>query len=104
MHTVNLGVDLWTVGSVMRKLFEYDIFGGLRMGEEDRYLIAYDLFKTWSRENKVWHLSSDLIPSWFCFILLSPSYVSRHVLFLILVCSEFFFESGSEEPLITDHC
>ena len=56
MHTVNLGVDLWTVGSVMRKLFEYDVFGGHEMSEEDRYLIAYDLFKAWSRENKVWHL------------------------------------------------
>eukprot|EP00435_Cladocopium_sp_Y103_P054477 s1851_g17.t1 len=56
MHTVNLGVDLWVVASVMKKLFEYDVFGGTQMDESDRYLIAYDLFKRWSRENKVWNL------------------------------------------------
>ena len=54
---VNLGVDLWTVASVVKKLFQYEVFGGLDMDESDRYLIAYDLFKSWSRTNKVWHLS-----------------------------------------------
>ena len=60
MHTVNLGVDLWVVQSVMKKLFDYDVFGGLQMEESDRYLMAYDLFKSWSRTNKVWHLLKDL--------------------------------------------
>eukprot|EP00435_Cladocopium_sp_Y103_P008668 s3511_g2.t1 len=55
MHTVNLGVDLWVVASVMKKLFQYDVFGGLQMEESDRYLVAYDCFKSWSRTNKVWH-------------------------------------------------
>ena len=59
MHTVNLGVDLWVVASVMKKLFEYEVFGGLQMEESDRYLVAHDLFKSWSRTNKVWHLLSD---------------------------------------------
>jgi hypothetical protein len=59
MHTVNLGVDLWVVASVMKKLFEYDVFGGLQMEESDRYLMAYDLFKSWSRTNN-WHLLKDL--------------------------------------------
>jgi len=53
MHIVNLGVDLWVAGSVIRKLLQYDIWGGLDMAEADRLLVAYDIFKTWSRVNKV---------------------------------------------------
>ncbi len=56
MHIINLGVDLWVVGSVVKKLLHYDVWGGHEMEEADRLLIAYDLFKTWSRTKKVWHL------------------------------------------------
>ena len=53
MHVINLGVDLWVCGSVMRKLLEYDVWGGVDMDEGDRLLIAYDEFKGWCRANKV---------------------------------------------------
>lgn len=53
MHIVNLGVDLWICGSVMRKLLQYEVWGGSTMDEADRLLVAYDIFKTWSRVNKV---------------------------------------------------
>ena len=56
MHVVNLGVDLWVVGSVMRKLFAYEVFGGCDMEEADRYLVAYDMFKAWCRKSKVGYL------------------------------------------------
>ncbi|CAK8985361.1 unnamed protein product [Durusdinium trenchii] len=56
MHVNNLGTDLWVCGSVIKKLLDYDnIFGGLDMDEPDRLLLAYDMFKTWSRTNKVRH-------------------------------------------------
>lgn len=55
----NLGTDLWVCGSVIKKLLDYDnIFGGLDMDEPDRLLLAYDMFKTWSRTNKVRHFDS----------------------------------------------
>lgn len=55
MHVVNLGADLWVVASCMIKLLEYDdVFGGLQMELSDRYLVAFDEFKAWSRSNKVW--------------------------------------------------
>ena len=53
MHTINLGTDLWVIASVMKKLLEYDLFGGPDMDEGDRLLIAYDDFRTWARTNKV---------------------------------------------------
>jgi len=57
MHIVNLGADLWIIASVLKKMLQYDhVFGGLQMSEADRLLIAYDLFKDWSRRNKVLHL------------------------------------------------
>ena len=59
MHIVNLGVDVWVTASVMKKLLQYDVFGGLDMEESDRYLVAYDVFKTWSRTNQVWQLISN---------------------------------------------
>ncbi|CAL1145496.1 unnamed protein product [Cladocopium goreaui] len=55
MHTINLGADLWVIASVIKKLFEYDLFGGTDMDEGDRLLIAYDDFRTWARTNKVQH-------------------------------------------------
>lgn len=59
MHVNNLGTDLWVCGSVIKKLLDYDnIFGGLDMDEPDRLLLAYDMFKTWSRTNKVRHFDS----------------------------------------------
>ena len=58
MHTVNLGADLWTCGSVMKKLLDYDLFGGLEMDESDRLLIMYDRFKTWCRQRRVEYLRS----------------------------------------------
>ena len=67
MHTVNLGVDLWVVASVMKKLFDYDVFGGTEVDETDRYLIAYDSFKRWSRANKVWNLIYDSDFIMFCY-------------------------------------
>lgn len=54
MHTCNLGVDLWVIGSIFKKLFEYgDVFGGNDMDESDRYLMAYDMFRNWSRAHQV---------------------------------------------------
>lgn len=53
MHIINLGADLWVVGSLVRKLMSYDVFGGFDMEESDRLLIAYDLFRAWARTNKV---------------------------------------------------
>lgn len=54
MHTLNLGVDLWICGSVIKKLLAYDrVWGGVDMDEADRLLLAYDVFKAWCRRNKV---------------------------------------------------
>ena len=39
----------------MKKLLHYNVWGGLDMDEADRLLVAYDLFKTWGRVNKVWY-------------------------------------------------
>lgn len=64
MHIINLGVDLWICGSVIRKLLSYDLFGGLDLNEEDRLLIAYDSFKDWARKNKVQYLFCN----WFIFL------------------------------------
>lgn len=55
MHIINLGVDLWVVGSIVKKLLQYSVWGGLDMEDADRLLVAYDLFKSWSRANKVWY-------------------------------------------------
>ena len=53
MHTINLGIDLWIAGSVMRKLLQYDVWGGLDMDEGDRLLLAYDCFKGFCRTHKI---------------------------------------------------
>ena len=53
MHMIKLGVDLWICGGVIKKLLEYDTFGGLQMSLEDRLLIAYDSFKAWARRNRI---------------------------------------------------
>ena len=57
MHIINLGVDLWVIAAVVRKLLlNYDVFGGRDMDESDRLMVAYDMFKTWSRTNKIQQL------------------------------------------------
>lgn len=54
MRIINLGVDLWVTASVIKKLLQYDgVFGGLDEDEGSRLLKAYDLFRAWSRINKV---------------------------------------------------
>ena len=55
MHTINLGADLWVIASVMKKLMEYNLFGGQDLEESDRLLVAYDEFRTWSRRNRIEH-------------------------------------------------
>ena len=54
MHVINLGVDLWVCGSVIKKLVTYDdMFGGSELAEADRLMAAYDMFRNWSRTNRV---------------------------------------------------
>ena len=77
MHTVNLGVDLWITASAVRKVLEYDVWGGLQMPESDRLLVAFDLFKTWSRAKKVWYLGPKT--THFC----SKQFEWQYVIFLI---------------------
>ena len=56
MHTINLGTDLWVIASVLKKLLQYDgMFGGVDLEESDRWLVAYDEFRTWARRNRVEH-------------------------------------------------
>ena len=55
MHIINLGVDLWIIGSVVRKMLQYDLWGGMEMDEGDRLLVAYEDFKTYCRVNNMAH-------------------------------------------------
>ena len=78
MHTINLGVDLWVIASVIKKLFEYDLFGGTDMDEGDRLLVGYDEFRTWARSNKVQHLCKTIYS--FVFKVGRPSLIPTSVL------------------------
>ena len=59
MHIINLGVDLWICGSIMRKILSsYDqLWGGSDLEDSDRLLLAYDDFRSWSRRNRIAYLA-----------------------------------------------
>ena len=58
MHTINLGVDLWICGGVMKKMLTYNHdWGGANIEEADKLLLAYDSFRSWCRVHKLRFLS-----------------------------------------------
>ena len=56
MHQLNLGVCLWSCGSTFRVLLDnYNIWGrdAFENDDNNRLAIAYELFRTWTRERKI---------------------------------------------------
>lgn len=86
MHIINLGVDLWVTASVIKKLLQYDgVFGGLDEDEGSRLLKAYDLFRAWSRINKVQYPEFHFAMIFFVLLYIFVFFVYRTLLCLDLV-------------------
>ena len=96
MHIINLGVDLWICGSVIRKLLSYDLFGGLDLNEEDRLLIAYDSFKDWARKNKVQYLFCN----WFIFLGFCQNFFNNNHKWYIYIYTYIWKHDKILSPLI----
>lgn len=53
MHIVNLGVDLWIAGSIMKTIVDDEIYTFWGDGGPDQQLVvAYQKFKSWARSQK----------------------------------------------------
>ena len=52
MHLINLGLDLWTCGSVFRCLLDETTTWGPGT-DDDRLLVSYQEFKAWAKENRI---------------------------------------------------
>ena len=59
MHCLNLGTTLWICGSAMRCILDdYDFWGPREdQTENQRLAYAYELFRRWTRKNKVQFLA-----------------------------------------------
>jgi len=68
MHIVNLGVDLWIAGSIMKTLVEDEIYTFWGDGSaEQQLVVAYQRFKAWARSQKWQWLSTTLFEKiFFC--------------------------------------
>ena len=55
MHQLNLGVCLWSCASTFRVLLDnYNVWGKDAFSDDNnRLAIAYELFRTWTRQQKI---------------------------------------------------